>query len=83
MNLELISIRCAITSQRIEKVSDQQWVLHLVAEPTGEGPLELIARLSDEGQPITERWSYLCPLEAPPVVLPPWRVQQNQQETSR
>ncbi|QDV29626.1 Glucans biosynthesis protein G precursor [Planctopirus ephydatiae] len=83
VNLELISIRCAITSQRIEKVSDQQWVLHLVAEPTGEGPLELIARLSDEGQPITERWSYLCPLEAPPVVLPPWRVQQNQQETSR
>lgn len=82
-DVELVSIRCAITSRSLERVGDEQWVLKLEVEPTGEGPLELMARLVESGQPISERWSYLCPLQAPPVVLPPWRVQQTQEETPR
>ncbi|WP_175517148.1 glucan biosynthesis protein G [Planctomicrobium piriforme] len=73
-NVQVVSIRAAVTSTACRKLADGTWTAVLDVKPTGEGPFELMVFLKDGERELTETWAYLCPLDPPAVSLPPWKI---------
>jgi glucans biosynthesis protein len=84
--LELQTIRAEVTSSQIKlkQADDKNKQNLLTAEvhlkPVGEVPIELTTFLQHRGTKITETWKYLCPVESPPVSIPPWRLDHHPKE---
>lgn len=72
------SIRGEVTSQFCERNPSGSWTVRLIVQPTGEGPVELQVQLKDATHELSETWACLCPLTAPKVSLPPWKVKGSQ-----
>lgn len=67
-------VRCDIEQSKSERNEDGSWTTTLNVLPTTVAdPFELKVQLLNDGRPMSEAWSYLCPIQPPPVVLPPWR----------
>lgn len=78
---EVSTIRGEVLSSSCDKCHGQTWIAKMDVRPTGEGPVEWTVQLvGADNQALTEVMSYLCPLEAPPVSLPPWRQKELQKE---
>lgn len=69
-------IRGDIKEARCEETGPGSWVATLDIRPAGDGPIELTLLLKEGDVPLTETWAALCPLEPPPVSLPPWRLKE-------
>lgn len=71
VEVELTTIRARVTDQRLERKSDNKLMLVVTVEPeSNDGPCEVRARLKQQGQPLTERWAYLCAVEPPRYKYP-------------
>ena len=67
-------VRCDIEQTKATQNKDGSWTIALTARPTNStDPFELSVQLVQSGRPLSETWSYLCPIQPPPVALPPWR----------
>lgn len=75
--VSVTSVRGNVPKAVCEKQLNGSWTARLELQPTGEGPVELTATLMRCGQAASETFCYLCPLQPPPVSLPPWRLKQN------
>ncbi len=78
--VEVSSIRGAVISSSSRASIPGDVTTKLEIEPTGEGPVELQVKLKDGAQVLTETWSYLCPLTAPKVELPPWKKKDEEKK---
>lgn len=67
------TVRCDLLESRIEKKSEGSIRVHLTVMPNSSDPFELRVELKNGELPVSETWSYLCPIVPPPVSLPPWR----------
>ena len=76
LDVEVASVRAEVKSATCQKNDGGSWTAKLAVRPTREGPIELKATVKSQGQPLTETWSYLCPLNVPPVSIPPWRLKE-------
>lgn len=79
--VQLTSIRGFVTSTTCRRQAEGIWTAHLDVRPTGEGPVELSVVLKEGERELTETWACLCPLEPPPVSLPPWKLKEQQKES--
>lgn len=67
-------VRCEIEQSKAKRNEDGSWTVDMIARPTTDNePIELNVQLVESGRPLSENWSYLCPIQPPPVALPPWR----------
>ena len=67
-------VRCDIEHSKSQRNEDGSWTTTLRVLPTTVAdPFELNVQLFNDGRPMSEAWGYLCPIQPPPVVLPPWR----------
>jgi periplasmic glucans biosynthesis protein len=67
-------VRCEIERSNAVQNSDGSWTIAMVVRPTTDAdPFELMVQLVQNSRPISETWSYLCPIQSPPAMLPPWR----------
>lgn len=67
-------VRCEIEQPKAIQNKDGSWTIEMIARPTTDAdPFELKVQLVQSGRPLSETWSYLCPIQPPPVALPPWR----------
>ncbi len=74
--VEVVSsgVRCEMNPPKATQNKDGSWSIALTARPTTDTePFELKIQLVQGGRPLSETWSYLCPIQPPPVALPPWR----------
>lgn len=76
LTVDVASVRGAVTSATCRKNDGGTWTAIMAVRPTREGPIELKATVKSQGQALTETWSYLCPLNVPPVSIPPWRLKE-------
>jgi glucans biosynthesis protein len=76
LSVEVGSVRAEVKSATCQKNDGGSWTAKLAVRPTREGPIELKATVKSQGQALTETWSYLCPLNVPPVSIPPWRLKE-------
>ena len=75
-NVEVVSsgVRCQVESTKVGRNEDGSHSISLSVVPsTDTEPFELKVQLFRNSLPISEVWSYLCPIQPPPVALPPWR----------
>jgi glucans biosynthesis protein len=79
----MTTVRGRLSSSECRRQADGTWTTTLAVQPTGEGPLELRVWLSDGETPLTETWAYVCPLQPPPISLPPWRLKEQEQKKAQ
>ena len=78
-DVQLTTIRATVDQHACRQQSDGTWTAEIVITPTSTDPFELQATLADQGKPISEQWSILCPLKPPHLQLPPWRLKELEQ----
>ncbi len=79
---DVASIRGETSGITCKKQASGVWTTSFEVKPTGEGPVELTVVLKDGERELSETWAYLCPLEPPPVSLPPWRLKEQRKEST-
>ncbi len=77
ISTRLTTVRGKVIHQQVTPAGKGRTRVQLRLEPLEKAPLEIELTLVDpQGAALSETWSYLCPVEASPVNLPPWRLRE-------
>ncbi|WP_231744117.1 glucan biosynthesis protein [Stieleria neptunia] len=70
MGVDVQLMRASLLRKSVERTESGDLLVGLTFQLEGESPPELAVQLVDEGKPVSERFTYLCPPKQPEFVYP-------------